>query len=222
VRKRRDHPRDQPDGGAQQHESPAHLTTVEQSCGAPDHANCDEEKNAGDACRQCWPDQIPETARLRPRMRRSDRRRPTSRVPECPLASRRAAALGRAIGSRKWRSPTARFFYSGSAKRMRIDANFPKRIRERSQGITIWDGTPCPLLRQARRGRSAVNASVRCAGMTLRGPGYYRFENWKLRRAFALPYFLRSTTRGSRVRKPPRLSTARKSGSCRINALDRP
>src|SRR4029450_12299933 len=30
-----------------------------------------------------------------------------------------------------------------------------------------------------------------------------RFENWKLRRAPALPYFLRSTTRESRVRKPP-------------------
>ena len=30
-----------------------------------------------------------------------------------------------------------------------------------------------------------------------------RLENWKLRRAFALPYFLRSTTRESRVRKPP-------------------
>ena len=29
-----------------------------------------------------------------------------------------------------------------------------------------------------------------------------RFENWKLRRAFFLPYFLRSTTRGSRVKKP--------------------
>jgi hypothetical protein len=27
-----------------------------------------------------------------------------------------------------------------------------------------------------------------------------RLENWKLRRAFALPYFLRSTTRLSRVR----------------------
>ena len=40
-----------------------------------------------------------------------------------------------------------------------------------------------------------------------------RLENWKLRRAFALPYFLRSTTRLSRVRKPPFLSTARSSGS---------
>ena len=39
------------------------------------------------------------------------------------------------------------------------------------------------------------------------------FENWKDRRALALPYFLRSTTRLSRVRKPPFLSTARSSGS---------
>ncbi len=29
-----------------------------------------------------------------------------------------------------------------------------------------------------------------------------RLENWKLRRAFRRPYFLRSTTRLSRVRKP--------------------
>ena len=40
-----------------------------------------------------------------------------------------------------------------------------------------------------------------------------RLENWKLRRAFILPYFLRSTTRESRVRKPPRLSAPRRSGS---------
>ena len=40
-----------------------------------------------------------------------------------------------------------------------------------------------------------------------------RFENWNERRAFALPYFLRSTTRESRVRKPPFFSTPRSSGS---------
>jgi hypothetical protein len=40
-----------------------------------------------------------------------------------------------------------------------------------------------------------------------------RLENWKLRRAFMRPYFLRSTTRLSRVRKPPFLSTGRSSGS---------
>ncbi len=40
-----------------------------------------------------------------------------------------------------------------------------------------------------------------------------RFENWKLRRALARPYFLRSTTRLSRVRKPPFLSGERSSGS---------
>ena len=41
----------------------------------------------------------------------------------------------------------------------------------------------------------------------------YRLLNWKLRRAFALPYFLRSTTRLSRVRNPAVLRIGRKSGS---------
>ncbi len=40
-----------------------------------------------------------------------------------------------------------------------------------------------------------------------------RLENWKERRALALPYFLRSTTRLSRVRKPAIFSTPRSSGS---------
>src|SRR5690606_37457098 len=40
-----------------------------------------------------------------------------------------------------------------------------------------------------------------------------RLENWKDRRAFPLPYFLRSTTRESRVRKPPFFSGPRRSGS---------
>src|SRR5215469_2725672 len=50
----------------------------------------------------------------------------------------------------------------------------------------------------------------------------HRFENWNDRRAFALPYFLRSTTRLSRVRKPPRLRTLRNSGSKFVSALERP
>ena len=40
-----------------------------------------------------------------------------------------------------------------------------------------------------------------------------RFENWKLRRAFARPYFLRSTTRLSRVRKPLCFKSGRSAGS---------
>src|SRR3954466_11511617 len=40
-----------------------------------------------------------------------------------------------------------------------------------------------------------------------------RLENWNERRAFARPYFLRSTTRLSRVKKPPRFSAPRRSGS---------
>ena len=37
-------------------------------------------------------------------------------------------------------------------------------------------------------------------------------ENWKLRRALARPYFLRSTTRLSRVRKPAALTVERSTG----------
>src|SRR5579871_1922010 len=54
------------------------------------------------------------------------------------------------------------------------------------------------------------------------GTPSHRFENWNDRRALALPYFLRSTTRLSRVRKPPRLSTVRNSGSKFVRALERP
>src|SRR5690606_8037830 len=49
-----------------------------------------------------------------------------------------------------------------------------------------------------------------------------RLENWKERRALARPYFLRSTTRLSRVRNPPFLSTPRSSGSKLVSAVDRP
>jgi hypothetical protein len=40
-----------------------------------------------------------------------------------------------------------------------------------------------------------------------------RLENWKLARALRWPYFLRSTTRESRVRKPSFLSAGLRSGS---------
>jgi len=44
-------------------------------------------------------------------------------------------------------------------------------------------------------------------------PNDYRFENWNDLRALARPYFLRSTTRESRVRNPPFFRTTRRSGS---------
>ena len=44
-------------------------------------------------------------------------------------------------------------------------------------------------------------------------PSDQRLENWNERRAFFLPYFLRSTTRGSRVKKPSFLRMGRSSGS---------
>lgn len=44
-------------------------------------------------------------------------------------------------------------------------------------------------------------------------PSRQRFENWKLRRALRFPYFLRSTTRLSRVRNPAAFSAGRSDGS---------
>jgi len=49
-----------------------------------------------------------------------------------------------------------------------------------------------------------------------------RLENWNERRALARPYFLRSTTRESRVRNPPRFKTPRRSGSKAVSALEMP
>ena len=44
-------------------------------------------------------------------------------------------------------------------------------------------------------------------------PSRQRFENWKLRRALRFPYFLRSTTRLSRVRNPAAFKAGRSEGS---------
>ena len=61
---------------------------------------------------------------------------------------------------------------------------------------------------QRKRARAAAQAPFRNVCLVAQ-----RLENWKLRRAFARPYFLRSTTRESRVRKPPLFSTGRRPGS---------
>src|SRR3546814_16516936 len=49
-----------------------------------------------------------------------------------------------------------------------------------------------------------------------------RLENWKLRRALALPYFWRSTTRPSRVRKTACLTAERRDGSYGVSAWAMP
>src|ERR1700687_2935487 len=59
---------------------------------------------------------------------------------------------------------------------------------------------------QRKRGEQRARPPVIC----LQRMTGQRLENWKDRRALARPYFLRSTTRESRVRKPLLLSTARK------------
>src|SRR6478609_8500439 len=69
----------------------------------------------------------------------------------------------------------------------------------------------------ALRIRSTNVANVKSAPL-----GNYRFENWNDLRALARLYFLRSTVRESRVRKPPFFSTPRSSGSKLVSALEMP
>jgi hypothetical protein len=60
------------------------------------------------------------------------------------------------------------------------------------------------------------------AGGGRRPQGDQRLENWNDLRALARPYFLRSTVRESRVRKPPFFKTLRRSGSKLVSALEMP
>ena len=70
-----------------------------------------------------------------------------------------------------------------------------------------------PRYRACRAILHTLRAHQGDAVAAIRRDAAQRFENWNDRRALALPYFLRSTTRESRVRKPPCLSTPRNSGS---------
>ena len=73
------------------------------------------------------------------------------------------------------------------------------------QGLRFRAGSR-PSAQQKRPRRTGAFQSIR-------ENADQRFENWKLRRALRLPYFLRSTTRASRVRKPAAFSAGRSSGS---------
>src|ERR1700688_445916 len=125
--------------------------------------------------------------------------------------------------AREHRNPHARVFLTSvipePSQRVRPEVAGPMTgSARRPESITIALAEAAPRL--SRNDGGYGFRTCRCAA--IRNDGYYRFENWKLRRALALPYFLRSTTRGSRVTKPPRLSTLRSSGSCLISALDMP
>lgn len=61
--------------------------------------------------------------------------------------------------------------------------------------------------------KGAADAAPFQHSMPTDRPKDQRLENWNDRRAFALPYFFRSTTRLSRVRKPAALSAPRRPGS---------
>jgi hypothetical protein len=89
-------------------------------------------------------------------------------------------------------------------------------------GFGAAGGPACWLVLRRTAGAPGLQAwaSWTKKGRPVAGPPHFlagspdqRFENWKLRRALARPYFLRSTTRGSRVRNPAALTCGRSAGS---------
>src|SRR5690606_11207555 len=67
-----------------------------------------------------------------------------------------------------------------------------------------------------------LNSGCRHVCKSFRRCGDQRFENWKLRRAPALPYFLRSTARLSRVSRPCSRMSLRSSSSWETRARAMP
>ena len=103
----------------------------------------------------------------------------------------------------------------------------PNGAKFASRGAPLRSSPPLPLPRPSFR--TEPKASVRnpppqgrkktCpAGQVF----CYLLENWGARRAFLRPYFLRSLTRGSRVKKPAFLSAGRVSGSACSSARAMP
>jgi hypothetical protein len=80
---------------------------------------------------------------------------------------------------------------------------------------TLVSTTPSPRHRPLGRRSPERQRGARRRPLpnTKSGEPDQRLENWKLRRAPDLPYFLRSTTRESRVRKPCAFSAGRRPGS---------
>src|SRR3546814_20736727 len=78
-----------------------------------------------------------------------------------------------------------------------------------SQNLPPVTGYPAQTKRAARIGRPSCCKSL---------AANQRFENWKLLRALARPYFLRSTVRLSRVRKPSFFTALRRAGSSLVSA----
>ncbi len=100
----------------------------------------------------------------------------------------------------------------GRGRRPRRDARSRRGRRARWQPLGPPPGpTPASGRRWPDHGRR------RCRRGDPR-PVDQRLEYWGALRAFFRPYFLRSMTRGSRVRKPARLRAGRSSGSTSISA----
>ena len=239
--KRRQLAQHEPDEGAGESGDRQQRPPVEQPHAVPDHAAGEERQRLREFRRQCRT-AAPARPRARSTRRRSDRPSPTRRArARCAAAARQRAAKARA--ARRCRSPRrpASARPSGDSCGLRCSEH-PTPLG-RSAGIWPSDGMqlytaglwekPCALARASMQDlrKFELNSAPKRAASPMRRTAQkgahlcapfvnlitvssdQRLENWNERRALARPYFLRSTTRESRVRKPPFLSAPRRSGS---------
>jgi hypothetical protein len=128
----------------------------------------------------------------------------------------RAAAGGLAPAFRGVFDPTRHAGDLGAGDRLRAGLRRLHRLRRdpaRDRRRAAARDLPAPPGGPRRIGPMRKGAGPPAPLPISQPAGDQRLENWKLRRALRLPYFLRSTTRLSRVRKPAALSGARRPGS---------
>ena len=138
-------------------------------------------------------------------------------APEAPKYVQKLDKQGRAYATGKRKNAVARVWIKPGAGKITVN----------ERAIEVFFARPVlrmliqqPIVATNRAGQCDVVCTVSGGGLSGQA-GAVRHGISKaltyfepdLRRAFARPYFLRSTTRESRVRKPPFLSTVRSSGS---------
>src|SRR5262249_41591461 len=115
--------------------------------------------------------------------------------------------------------PGAHFLGAAFAQGFVRSGGLAQKISKKSGRLCTLEPSMCRA-RKPRcdpgNARGSRSLAVRASALRAR----YRLETWTERRALALPYFLRSAPRGSRVRKPPCLSAERRSGSKCVSALE--
>ena len=125
------------------------------------------------------------------------------KIPRNPLQSQRKSQ-GHGTGQRARQN-------SNPARTANLTRNHERKMTDGGRDPapdSVSSANPAP-----EKTKGAADAAPFQHSMPTDRPKDQRLENWNDRRAFALPYFFRSTTRLSRVRKPAAFSAPRRPGS---------